>query len=310
MECGLYLCIKEYNSKVINGSLVEESKEIVANRDQASFALDISADNATLSFAHGRTSPDVDALFSNTTFFRRTPLVIKLPPSSILSNLDNNQVSIPQKAIDGLSSYILSLFDQGTFTNTTAPRNETGCTFGDASIPCAGPRNISGMVIGNSSLLDETSQNPTTFSPAVTELLFNSPNLGELFQNIADSITNEMRKNADNQTPLTGHLGTVRTVIDVRWAWIAFPAFLVIASLGFFLLSMIESSRHKAPLWKSSILAVLYHGIEEKARSTVQSAEKASEMERESEEFNVQLRRSGRDDGRLLFCRDLPGGDL
>jgi hypothetical protein len=33
-------------------------------------------------------------------------------------------------------------------------------------------------------------------------------------------------------------------------------------------------------------------------------------MERESEEFNVQLRRSGRDDGRLLFYQDLLGGEL
>jgi hypothetical protein len=299
VECGLYLCIKEYNSKVVDGSLVEDSKEIAATRDPDSFSVQLD-DAGTLSFPEGKVSPDVDALYSNVTFFPRTALVIKMPPMSNSSNLNNKQVDIPQRAIDSLSSYILSIFDEGTYFNTSTSSEDTGCSFGASSIPCAGPQNISGMAIGNSSLLVKNTSSPTVFSPTVTKLLYNSNDLGELFNNVANSITNEMRRNADNQPSLSGELGTLKTVLDVRWAWIAFPAFLVVSSLLFFVIAMVESHRQAVPLWKSSTLAVLCHGIEEKVRDPFTSIERASGMEHEAAKVDLRLRRGGSNEGKLL----------
>jgi hypothetical protein len=303
-ECGLYLCIKEFNSKVVNGSLVEDSKEIAATRDPDSFAIDIN-DAGTLSFPGGKVSPDVDALYSNVTFFPRTPLVIKTPPTSNSINLNINQVDIPQAAIDSLSSYILSIFDEGTYFNTSTSSNFTNCSFGESSIPCAGPQNISGMAVGVSDLFANSTSSPTNFSPIVTKLLYNSNNLGELFDNVANSITNEMRQNADNQLSLSGELGTLKTVLDVRWAWIAFPGFLVVSSLLFFVVAMVESHRQAVPLWKSSTLAVLSHGIEDKTRDPLTLIERVSGMEHEADKMDLRLRRGGSNEGELLSVTTL-----
>jgi hypothetical protein len=241
----------------------------------------------------------VDALYSNVSLFPRTSLVIKMPAISNSSKLNNKQVDIPQKAIDSLSSYILSIFDEGTFLNISANSKDTGCRFGASSIPCAGPRNISGMAIGVSGLLTNNTS-PTSFSPTVMKLLYNSNDLGELFNNVANSITNEIRQNADKQPLLSGELGTLKSVLDVRWAWIAFPAFLVISSLLFFVIAMVESHRQVVPLWKSSTLAVLSHGIEEKSRDLFTTIEAASEMEHEAAKLDLRLRRDGSNDGKLL----------
>jgi hypothetical protein len=311
-ECGLYLCIKNFNSKVVNGSLIEDSGEIAATRDPESFSVKL--DNAgNLSFPDETVSPDVDALYSNVTFFPRTPLVIKLPESSNSSNLSDNQVVIPQAAIDGLSSYIFSIFEEGTFVNATSlseNNKDTGCTFGDSSISCAGPHNISGMVIGDSSLTDDASTDATEFSPTVMKLLFNSNDLNELFNTVAASITNEMRRSADNQTTWSGQLGTVKTVLDVRWAWISFPVFLVLSSLVFFITAIVESHRQAVPLWKSSTLAVLCHGIEKKAGDQLNSIDGVRELEDLASNIKLQLRRGGSKEGELpssQFPRNLEG---
>ncbi|KAK7931529.1 hypothetical protein PG985_002241 [Apiospora marii] len=58
----------------------------------------------------------------------------------------------------------------------------------------------------------------------------------------------------------TGMTYTYETVVVVRWAWLALP--IAVQALGLaFLLAVIATS-NKAPLWKGSFLAALYHGFE------------------------------------------------
>jgi hypothetical protein len=82
-------------------------------------------------------------------------------------------------------------------------------------------------------------------------------------------------------------------------AWIAFPAFLVVSSLLFFVMAMVESHRQAVPLWKSSTLAVLCHGIEEKVRDPLTSIERASGMKHEAAKVDMRLRRSGSNESKL-----------
>lgn len=60
--------------------------------------------------------------------------------------------------------------------------------------------------------------------------------------------------------------GTVqhsKVCIRVRWGWIAYPVALVFLTLAFFVALLIETSLKKSPprIWKSSPLALLYHGL-------------------------------------------------
>ncbi|KAI9872747.1 MAG: hypothetical protein M1823_008092, partial [Watsoniomyces obsoletus] len=133
------------------------------------------------------------------------------------------------------------------------------------------------------------------------EQIWASPNLTVPFQNLATSITNEMRKSETlRSSTVPGQLGHVRTVLRVRWYWITLPGFLLLVSALFLLLTAIESNRTATPLWKGSALAVLYHGLEAKVRSTLEHWDLPSQMSDASEEVKVKLRRDPMDDVLLL----------
>ncbi|KAJ9613578.1 hypothetical protein H2200_003520 [Cladophialophora chaetospira] len=89
-------------------------------------------------------------------------------------------------------------------------------------------------------------------------------NLGfeTVMSNIAAALT-AMGIKDPSANDVTGSLGTVETVVHVRWEWLALPAFLVIGATLFLVLTIIVSSRSTTPIWKSSVNALLYHGLEE-----------------------------------------------
>lgn len=298
-ECGIYLCIKEFESRVVNGVLSETPRDISSARDPDSFKITISAgacegDCGTYDF---RVSTDVDAIFSNETYFTREDLSIQVPPTTPSHN-GLQHVNVSQVGIDSLSSYILSLFDEGMFRNATIDYMASiPCTNDGSPTPCAHLRNISGLVVGKETW-EGVAKTATDFAPGIMENIWEAPNLTANFDNLANSITNEMRKNKADQAPaMTGQLGVSRTVLHVRWQWITLPAFLLVVSSVFFLLTIIESSRSATPLWKGSALAVLYHGLETKVRSTLEHWDLSSQMSDASEVVEVKLRRDPADDG-------------
>ena len=86
------------------------------------------------------------------------------------------------------------------------------------------------------------------------------------FKDIADAITKYMRLNAANKLnrPAEGVVLHNQTCLSVRWAWLAFPAFLITMHLVFFVATLITLRRTKdrVPIWKSSPLALIYNGIQ------------------------------------------------
>jgi hypothetical protein len=307
-ECGIYLCIKEIESRVENGILLEKSREIASKRDPDSFNVfirDIVCEGTCGTYDF-RVPITVDALFSNTTYFNRYDLSIKVPSGGTTSYNDLKSVNISQAGIDSLSDYVGSIFDEGTFNNRTVTAQEYGpCSDDGTTVPCGKLHNISGMAAGPHGN-PGAAETATGFFPAVMEQIWASPNLTVTFQNLATSITNEMRKSETLQeSTVPGQLGRVRTVLRVRWYWIVLPGLLLLISALFLLLTAIESSRTATPLWKGSALAVLYHGLEAKVRSTLEHWDLPSQMSDASEEVKVKLRRDSMDDVLLLrTCLD------
>ncbi len=300
LECGIYICVKEFESRVQNGALFESYKEVSSARDPDSFKVIIQ--DATCGGYCGTydfgVSTKVDAIFSNETYFNRENLAIRAPANV---NSRNNLYNVSQTGIDSLSSYVLSLFDEGMFKNASVRYDNFGpCSDDGSPIPCAELKNISGMAAGPTGNPGEA-ETATDFTPAVMEILWGAPNLTATFEHLANSITNEMRKNKADQAPaVTGQLGILRTVLHVRWQWITLPGILLVVSSVFFLLTIIESSKSATPLWKGSALAVLYHGLEAKVRSTLEHWDLSSQMSDASEEVKVKLRRDPSDDGNSI----------
>lgn len=50
------------------------------------------------------------------------------------------------------------------------------------------------------------------------------------------------------------------TYVKVRWEWFSYPATLVILSLLYLLGTIIETTYRDVSIWKSSNLAMLFHG--------------------------------------------------
>ena len=57
-------------------------------------------------------------------------------------------------------------------------------------------------------------------------------------------------------------MGAIVTYVEVRWPWLVLPLSLEVGGSAFLLMTICLTRRRKAPRWKSSVGALLYHGIE------------------------------------------------
>ncbi len=86
-------------------------------------------------------------------------------------------------------------------------------------------------------------------------------------ENLAQSLSNQLRLSVpttnDPQSHYAGQAYFSVAFVKVRWAWIAFPAFMVLASLVFLVMSMWQTRRSSVYAWKDSTLALLALDLDE-----------------------------------------------
>lgn len=83
------------------------------------------------------------------------------------------------------------------------------------------------------------------------------------------------------------------TCVQVQWAWLAYPASLVILTLAFVALSAWKTRRRRTTqetgLWKSTSLAVLFGGLDEAVRQKHGTINHTKMMQAHAEELKVSL---------------------
>ena len=101
-----------------------------------------------------------------------------------------------------------------------------------------------------------------TFTSDISQALYKTDNLTKLIENLATSMTNNIRQQNDSVSnpQWKGTSWTSQTYVHVRWAWFAFPATLVSLSLALLLGTIIETRYRDIVVWKSNNLALLFHG--------------------------------------------------
>lgn len=116
--------------------------------------------------------------------------------------------------------------------------------------------------------LDEDSQFEIYSGPQNLQAIYNFGDVGfrridDIFHNISDSLTTYIRQNgqANHSEPVRGQVNHYATCLRVRWAWLAFPAALIAMTFIFFVLIVISTRTTKAGIWKSSPLALIFHGL-------------------------------------------------
>ncbi|KAH6678192.1 hypothetical protein B0J14DRAFT_316769 [Halenospora varia] len=123
----------------------------------------------------------------------------------------------------------------------------------------------------------------------------------KLFDRIATSMTNRIRL-SPNAVQVNGTEWNSVVYIQVHWVWLILPVAVVLMTTVFLVLTIISNRRLKAPLWKSSTLALLAHGLDDRALRKLDVAGddllKAGEV---SEDVNVHLLRGEGGSHRLAF---------
>jgi hypothetical protein len=134
--------------------------------------------------------------------------------------------------------------------------------------------------------------------------LFQTSDLGQLMDTVAESLTNFIRNSSS--VPYVGTAWDTESYVHVRWIWLILPVALAPMSLVFLLYAIWMSSHRELKVWKSSSLASIFHGLE---RPVVDAGnvERESEMDELSRQIWVRLQQQTSSDaklagGNLMLC--------
>ena len=101
----------------------------------------------------------------------------------------------------------------------------------------------------------------SAFSSDVIQALYNTDNLTARLDNLAVSMSNNIRQQNDSvASPSHGTAWKGETYVHVRWAWLSFPITVAGLALAFLVGTIIETASREILVWKSSNLALLFHG--------------------------------------------------
>ncbi len=152
--------------------------------------------------------------------------------------------------------------------------------------------------------MDENGKIDPINGPQNLQTIYNYGNISfdrvnSTFHDISDTMTTLVRQNGhSNQSkPAFGAVMRNDTCLQVRWGWLALPAFLVLLTVIFFAAMVIETrpTGERAQIWKSSPLAFIFHGLEDPNRlHQNRPLEEVSDMEHTARGIMVRLANTDR----------------
>jgi hypothetical protein len=109
-------------------------------------------------------------------------------------------------------------------------------------------------------------------------------------ESVATALTNYGLETTNETAP--GRAYAEESYVQVRWRWIILPALLQLSTLVLFVMTAIYSHLNGVPIWKSSILAIIYHAVEDLDEKKDVAAERLSGMDAVAQMDKVQFSRS------------------
>lgn len=114
--------------------------------------------------------------------------------------------------------------------------------------------------------------------------------MSDRVESIAHALTNYGLRNTNDT--VRGRAFTEVTFVRVRWRWIILPILLELASIVLLVCTIVHSQSEGGPIWKSSVLALIYHGVNELHGEATHGIQCLSDMEITAKAMDVQLFRS------------------
>lgn len=210
-------------------------------------------------------------------------------PLEIESPTDNQTYTVGMGALLGMQPYFSDLFRNGS-----AIRQPT------SSLSRTEDSIVVNLTVGISS--GETFFD-TDIIQAFYWFYYEYPSgLDMLTFELATSMTNAFRESPGNGTiAVTGQSFEIASFVHMRWGWITLPA-IVVAVTGVFLgLAMWRSRSTRTSVWKSSAIAMLFHGLDGKTRTEGMRSRRLREVRvRLGDEGLGKDGEGGEEGGRLL----------
>ncbi|KAG8157006.1 hypothetical protein KVR01_013228 [Diaporthe batatas] len=258
-RCSLFPCVRTYNTTVDAGSVTEDLIEhttLETLRDQPFWDLasgeymEYPGDALVLVNTSCISSEDEQQLLKTGHRIDSKWLVYTAPDDFDLDILYPPDAGFPGSMVSRGCTYAFDDFmlDYGLWNFFSTSGFLTGNTTGSLSCPDAHLLSFSG--------------------PSELQVLYNSSNvsfrgLQDTFDNMATSFTNYMRANGHENysAPAHGTVSHYATCLEVRWAWIAFPAVLVAMTVFVLLpLTVHVTLRADVPTWKDGLLPLVFRG--------------------------------------------------
>lgn len=176
----------------------------------------------------------------------------------------------------------VSAMSWGLWSDGSWYANLTGSSF-NSSLDLYDLQNSLSLLEG--SVYNSTSSNDgygssSIANPAADTMQFMS-DFEKICAKLAQALTNYIQENADSVVPGQGYMST--SVVQVRWAWLAYPIFLVAVIVITLLATIIQTHRHKLPTWKSSPFPLIYNYYDPGARSAAPRESEHEDVGQESE---------------------------
>jgi hypothetical protein len=283
IECGLFYCVKQYESTVQNGILHEIETDVSnATRNPNSWQ-PILYDGLPY-----------DGIILNDSTLQSLEFNKVISADQRTDLMFGEEFNVSQAAVDSISNYFQNQFSNSPDLNYTNDDYEPEDTNPN-------PVTVNGFYTTTSSNVND---NASYFSPSVIEVLFESSNINDTFRSLARSMSNAIRAGADNGAFHTGEKGVMTTYYRIEWPWIALYAVLVIAGIVFLAITIFETKHRSVPAWKSSSLAPLSCAAE--IGNVLVGVESVEVMEERASKYLVRLfgdqkyQRVGGEDGDLV----------
>ena len=107
-------------------------------------------------------------------------------------------------------------------------------------------------------------------------------------QKMAASLTRLALDESDKTVNGTAEVSEV--YVAVNWAWIAFPALVLALGILFLVSTIVATKSQNLGLWKSAILPVLYHGLDDELLDGYQNKQATvSGMDQSAQSVDVKL---------------------
>ncbi|TPX12323.1 uncharacterized protein E0L32_006970 [Thyridium curvatum] len=235
-ECGLYWCVNQYESVLRNNTLSERVTE-----QETTF-------NMPLDDIINRTWPFDGLQFKPTVVDTGIwPGHIGLCDTKKEGGFGCLNVSID--SVLSLNSYFQTLLTTG------APSANATAGLGQDAL------HNEGVLVNGRSV-------PTALSGIWTDASQGLQDLQSRFEALALSTTNAIRSSAmdawDTSSVVPGStkgtVGRTQTLFHMQWQWMTLHCTVFVLAIVFLLLTVTHPGRNRAPLWKSSALAILARG--------------------------------------------------